>query len=108
MPATSNFFGWKVAWVAFLVAVFAWGIGFYGPSVFLQTLHATRGWPVSTISAAITAHFLFSALIVANLPGIHRRFGIARVTSVGAALTGLGIIGRNERRGHQCHGGPLV
>src|SRR5712671_978292 len=66
MPMTSNFFGWKVAWVAFLVAVFAWGIGFYGPSVFLQTLHATRGWSVSTISAAITVHFLFSALIVAN------------------------------------------
>ena len=92
MVARSDFFGWKVAWVAFFIAVFAWGIGFYGPPVFLQTLHATRGWSVSTISAAITVHFLFSALIVANLTEIHRCFGIARVTSAGAALTGLGIV----------------
>jgi len=86
------FFGWKVAWVAFAVAAFAFGIGFYGPPVFLQTLHVTRGWPISTISAAITTHFLCSALIVANLPEIHRRFGIATVTNTGVALTALGII----------------
>jgi predicted MFS family arabinose efflux permease len=86
------FFGWKVVWVAFLVAVFGWGIGFYGPPVLLQTLHEAHGWPISTISAAITLHFLFSALMVANLPEIHRHFGLGRVTSAGAVLTGLGII----------------
>jgi len=48
------FFGWKVVWVAFLVAVLGWGIGFYGPPVLLQTLHEAHGWPISTISAAIT------------------------------------------------------
>jgi hypothetical protein len=43
------FFGWKVVAAAFVVAVFAWGIGFYGPPVFLHALHAGRGWPVSMI-----------------------------------------------------------
>jgi hypothetical protein len=78
MRVLNGFFGWKVVWVAFLVAVFAWGVGFYGPSVFLLTLHATHGWSIFTISAAITVHFFFSAVIVTYLPEIHRRLGIDR------------------------------
>jgi MFS family permease len=92
MTAARIFFGWKVVWVAFVIAVLAWGIGFYGPSVILQTLHATRGWPIAIISTAVTVHFLFSALIVVYLPTLHGYFGIAKVTSIGAALTGLGIV----------------
>lgn len=85
-------FGWKVVWVAFAVAVFAWGIGFYGPPVLLQALHAQRGWAISTISAAISTHFLLSAAIVAYLPDAHRRFGLANVTLAGIAATALGAL----------------
>jgi MFS family permease len=92
MVRTDYFFGWKVVWVAFLIGIFAWGLGLYGPPIFLQTLHTTRGWPISTISGAITTHFLFSAFIVANLPTIHRHFGIVWVTIIGVGSTGLGII----------------
>jgi cyanate permease len=72
--------------------MFAWGIGFYGPSVFLQSLHQTRGWPISQISLAITAHFLLSAIVIAYLPEIHRRLGIAKTTFLGAVLTAAGLI----------------
>jgi predicted MFS family arabinose efflux permease len=92
MAAASRFFGWSVAWSAFAIAVFAWGIGFYGPSVFLQSLHQTRGWPISQISSAITVHFLLSAIVIAGLPEIHRRLGIARTTFLGAVLTAAGLI----------------
>ena len=92
MVAASRFFGWSVAWSAFAIAVFAWGIGFYGPSVFLQSLHQTRGWPISQISLAITAHFLLSAIVIACLPEIHRRLGIAKTTFLGAVLTAAGLI----------------
>jgi hypothetical protein len=27
----SRFPGWFVAWAAFTIAAFAWGVGFYGP-----------------------------------------------------------------------------
>lgn len=93
MKAPPVFFGWKVVAAAFVVAVFAWGIGFYGPAVFLSTLHRDRGWPVSAISAAITAHFLFSAVMVANLADAHRQFGIVAVTRAGAVCTALGLAG---------------
>ena len=87
------FFGWHVVGAAFIVAVFAWGIGFYGPPIFLEVLHRSRGWPVALISAAITAHFLLGAWVVANLAALHRRFGIRAVTRAGAVLTALGLLG---------------
>jgi hypothetical protein len=92
------FFGWKVVAAAFAVAVFSWGIGFYGPSVFLHVLHSQRGWPVSAISAAITAHYLVSAAIVVRLPELHRRFGMAAMTRAATGThrhraLGLGFCG---------------
>ena len=41
----SSFFGWRVVAAAFVVAVFGCGVGFFGPSVFLNVLHERRGWP---------------------------------------------------------------
>jgi MFS family permease len=92
-PRTGTFFGWRVAAGALVLAVFGWGIGFYGPPVFLQTIRATRDWPLALVSTAVTVHFLIGALAAANLPAIHRRFGIARVTKAGAVLLAVGIFG---------------
>jgi MFS family permease len=73
--------------------MFGWGVGFYGPSVFLNVLHESRGWPVSLISGAITCHFLLSAIIVARLPALHRRFGLMAVTRAGSIAAALGVLG---------------
>jgi MFS family permease len=92
VTSTADRDGWRVVWVAFVVAVFGWGIGFYGPAVYLPTLHQTRGWSISTISSAITAHYLLSAALIAWLPEAYRRFGVGRITFAGAILAGLGAI----------------
>jgi MFS family permease len=92
MSGKKRFFGWSVAWAAFALAVFAWGIGFYGPSVFLQVLHTSRGWSIAEISAAITFHFLLSASLIAYLPEIHRRFGISGTTAGGALMMAFGLL----------------
>lgn len=86
------FFGWKVAWAAFVIAAFSWGVGFSSLGVLLQSIHTTRGWPISTISAAITAHFLFSAALVIYLPEAHRRFGVGKTTLAGIALSAVGVV----------------
>ncbi|MBU8539063.1 MFS transporter [Falsiroseomonas tokyonensis] len=93
-PPADNppFRGWRVAWAAFAVAVFGWGIGFYGPPVFLLAVQQARGWPVSLIASAITCHFLISALVVARLPALHRQFGVAGGTRLGGVLAGLGVL----------------
>jgi MFS family permease len=87
------FFGWKVVATAFVVATCTFGFGYYGPAVFLNVLHRQHEWPVSLISAAITAHFLVSALLVGWLPDAHSRFGIAPVTQAGVAALVIGMLG---------------
>ena len=90
---TRGFLGWRVTWAAFIVAVFGWGVGFYGPPVFLHAVHGERGWSIPLVSAAVTCHFLFGAATVANLPSLHRRFGLVAVTRAGGVAAALGVLG---------------
>ncbi|HLH89131.1 MAG TPA: MFS transporter [Xanthobacteraceae bacterium] len=90
---TRSFHGWRVVAAAFILAVFGWGMGFYGPPVFLQAVRTTRGWPLALISTAVTVHFLVGAVLVANLTAFYRRFGMATVTRIGALSLAIGIIG---------------
>jgi MFS family permease len=87
------FFGWRVVGAGFVFALFAWGIGFYGLSVLLHAIHEARGWPIWLISAAITAHYLLSAGLMAWLDDAHRRFGIAATTRAGVVTLALGALG---------------
>lgn len=89
----SGFYGWRVVAAAFVLAAFGWGIGFYGPPIYLHAVREARGWPVSLVSAAVTTHFLVGAVVIANLPGLYRQFGLPRVTKAGAVLLSLGVLG---------------
>src|SRR5512145_825549 len=91
--SSSRFYGWRVVAAAFVLAVFGWGIGFFGPPVFLSTLQATRGWPLSVVSTAVTIHFLVGALVGARLPALYRRFGAPAVTKAGSLALVVGIFG---------------
>ena len=88
-----TFYGWRVVGAAFVLAVFGWGLGFYGPPVYLHAVREARGWPLALVSTAVTAHFLVGALVVANLPALHRRFGLPTVTKAGACALALGVLG---------------
>lgn len=88
-----RFFGWQVVWAAFALAAFAWGIGFYGPGVWLHALSAGRGWSVAAVSGAITLHFLASALLVARLPAVQARLGLVAMLRAGLVLSALGAVG---------------
>ncbi len=89
----ATFFGWKVVGAAFVLAAFGWGVGFYGPPVFLHAVREARGWPLALVSAAVTVHFLAGAIVVANLPWLYRRLGVPTVTKLAAAALGLGVTG---------------
>ena len=87
------FYGWKVAWSAFVIAILGWGLGFYGPAVYLKAVQDRLGWSVALVSAAVTFHFLVGAVAVANLPRLHRRFGLPIVTFGGAVVLAVGVVG---------------
>lgn len=96
MTAAANpglFFGWRVVAGAFVLAAFGWGVGFYGPPVFLEVVARTRHWPLPEISAAITLHYLVGATVGANLPRLHRRLGTARATKIAALCLAGGLVG---------------
>lgn len=92
-PTSSDFYGWRVVAGAFVVAVFGWGLGFYGPPVYLHAVREARGWSIALTSTAVTVHYLCGALVVANLPKLYRRFGLANVTRAGSLSLSLGLVG---------------
>ncbi len=93
MQGVTGFYGWRVVVAAFVVAMFGWGLGFYGPPVFLHVVVLRTGWPVGLVSAAVTLHFLCGAAVVAMLPQLYRRFGLPRITLAGSVVLALGLLG---------------
>jgi MFS family permease len=88
-----TFYGWRVVQAAFVLAVFGWGLGFFGPPVFLSVIRESRGWPIALISAAISVHFLVGAIMAARLVTLHRRLGAAAVTKAGVLFMAGGLAG---------------
>jgi MFS family permease len=90
---SETFYGWRVVGATFVLAVFGLGVGFHGPAAYLHAVHERTGWPLALISTAVTVHFLVGAVVVANLPALHRRFGIPTVTKAGAICLAVGVFG---------------
>ncbi|CUJ48731.1 MFS transporter [Achromobacter kerstersii] len=96
MPTAQPFFGWKVLAATFVLAIFGWGVGFYGPPVFLHAVVQRTGWSVALVSGAVTLHFLSGTIVVANLPRLYRRVGVPQATLGGAVLLALGVAGWSQ------------
>ncbi|AEG93838.1 MFS transporter [Ramlibacter tataouinensis] len=83
----------RIVPAAFVIAVFGWGVGFYGPPVFLHAVAVQTGWSMQLVSAAVTFHFVFGACVVAGLPRLQARWGVAATTAAGAAALAAGALG---------------
>jgi MFS family permease len=81
-----------VVFACFVMAVVAWGVGFYGHGFYLAELRRLHGWPASLVSSASTVYYLVSALLVAFVSDAIRRVGVRTCVLVGilafAASTG--------------------
>ncbi|MEZ5729539.1 MAG: MFS transporter [Burkholderiaceae bacterium] len=93
MRSSNTFLGPAVVRASFLMAVLGWGIGFYGPSIFLHDVMQRTGWSLTLVSGAVTMHYLFGAIVVSRLPGLYTRFGVGRVAIAGAGLATVGMLG---------------
>jgi hypothetical protein len=93
MARPVTFYGWRVVSAAFVLAIFGWGLGFYGPPVYLHAVREARGWSLALVSTAVTVHFLIGAIVVANLPNLYRCFGVPAITKAAALSLGTGITG---------------
>lgn len=87
------FYGWTIVLVCFLIALFGWGLGFYGPGLYLAWLRAQHGWSTSLISSAVTGYYLVSATFIMFIGVTMERFGPRLVVLVGSVAMGLGVVG---------------
>lgn len=85
--------GWLVVAAAFLIALFAFGLGFYGPGVYLVALNARHGWPVAALVPAITAYYALGAILLFFWVGpLFERCGARRVVAAGVLAMAGGLL----------------
>src|SRR6185295_6156839 len=85
------YYGWRVVAVCFCAAVFTWGFGVFGASVYLHQVSATRGWSVALISGGITVFYLTNALVLTAVGSGIDRWGSRPVFVVGILALALGV-----------------
>ena len=85
------FHGWRVVAACFVIAAFAWALGLFGSSVYLQAVTAAHGWPIAEVASAITLFFLVSALVQRAVGRSIDRWGPRPVLSLGAVSMCLGV-----------------
>jgi MFS family permease len=85
--------GWLVVAAAFLIALFAWGIGFYGPGIYLIALGQRLGVSTAEISSAITMYYLLGATLILLAGTMFDRLGARRVVVTGAGAMACGVVG---------------
>ena len=90
------FYGWRVVAACFVIAAFAWALGLFGGSVYLQAVTAAHGWAVAEVASAITLFFLVSASVQRLVGRSIDRWGPRPVLLLGALCmtTGVALIGQ--------------
>jgi predicted MFS family arabinose efflux permease len=89
----SRYHGWWVVFCAFVIALYGWGFGFYGLSLYLVALQKAHGWSPATISTAITFYYVSGAFLILQIGDAIQRHGARPVVLTGVALMGLGVLG---------------
>jgi MFS family permease len=85
--------GWLVVAAAFLVAMFGFGLGFYGPGIYLVALQARHGWSTEELSSAITVYYVLGAALLFLVVGpLFDRWGARAVVTIGTVAMACGIV----------------
>ncbi len=90
--ARGHYHGWWVVFCCFAIALYGWGLGFYGLSLYLVALTKIHGWSPAVVSAAITFYYLAGAFLVMQVGDAIQRVGARTVVLAGAGSMGLGVL----------------
>src|SRR6266849_5621217 len=85
------FYGWNVVGATFTMALFSFGLGFYGLTVYVATLQQLHGWSASAVSAPVTVYYVAGALLTATIGDLYERFGPRSVVAGGAGAMAAGV-----------------
>jgi MFS family permease len=92
-PARKLYWGWPVVAAAFLVATFGFGLGFYGPGIYLVALKTRHGWSIGELSSAITMYYVCGAGLLFFVVGpLFDRWGARIVVTIGTMAIACGVV----------------
>ncbi len=75
--------GRRIVFAGFVLAIFAWGFGFYGLSVYTQFLGVQGRWTLAQMSAATTVYFVAGSIFIGLSDRLSGRLGRKRVALLG-------------------------
>ena len=86
------FHGWNVVGATFVMALWSFGLGFYGLGVYVAALQALHGWSASAVSTPVTAYYIAGALLTGVIGGLYERFGPRLVVMAGSVAMAAGLV----------------
>lgn len=92
MGLSGGYAGWRAVVACFLMALFAWGLGFYSHGIYLTELQKATGWSTSFISSVITGHYLLSAALLVGIADVMDRLGPRTVVLAGVVLQAAAVL----------------
>src|SRR5258708_39698972 len=93
-----RYHGWWVVFCCFTIALYGWGFGFYGLSLYLVALSKAHGWSPAAISAAITFYYIVGALLVMQVGATIEKRGARIVVRARVGLTAPAVLGLTAAR----------
>jgi MFS family permease len=90
------FYGWNVVAATSVMALFSFGLGFYGLTVYVATLQRLHGWSAVAVSAPVTVYYVAGALLTMVIGDVYERLGPRLVVGGGslAMAAGVAALGR--------------
>jgi MFS family permease len=86
------FYGWNVVAATFVMALYSFGLGFYGPAVYVAALQQRHGWSAAVLSAPVTVYYVAGALLTAAIAGVYERRGPRVVVAAGSVAMAAGVM----------------
>jgi MFS family permease len=84
--------GWRVVAVCFMAALFVWGFGVFGASVYLSEITRATGWPIALVSTAVTTFYLTNAVSLTTVGAAIDRYGSRPVLMAGIVALSLSVL----------------
>src|SRR5438067_13578373 len=85
------FYGWNVVGATFVMALFSFGLGFYGLAVYVAALQRMHGWSASAVSAPVTVYYVAGALLTMAIADLYERFGPRAIVAGGSVAMAAGV-----------------
>ncbi len=91
-PARGIYRGWWVAAGGFIMAFYAWGVGFYGHGFYMVVLGRSTGWSVAMLSNVVSVFWLANVAASLLLGRAVDRFGARPAVVYGALAMAAGCL----------------